>query len=431
MVTFQKPGYEKKNDALQEEIVNKYAGGAPKIKADGRLVLRLGAPAVYEVSAENVRFCASGIEVMAAEKKPLQKDEVCRRMEKTGDTPFCMEHLSIEMDEPVFLPNGALNQLRRDALEGLKTAMLSPYFRENKDCQPKIKSGLQTDEAAQNAPGFAALTENRAHLSAILANSHITTVYLDYAAYDLPDGLDELAEDVEFCRAAGKRVCFALPRIFREDTAAEFNRLAGALRRLPLDGFLVRNYEEIGYIRDHFMDGGATAYALVADHNLYAWNDLAGEVLAELGFSKTTVPPELNRGEIRHRDNRQSEMVVYGRCPLMTSAQCVHANTSRCDKTPTVTYLGDRYRRGFPVRNVCGACYNVVYNSLPVLLFAQLEELARAGLCRFRLDFTVEEPAEVEEVLSLMDAFADGKMQRYPGKWQDRYTNGHYKRGVE
>ena len=61
----------------------------------------------------------------------------------------------------------------------------------------------------------------------------------------------------------------------------------------------------------------------------------------------------------------------------MTSAQCVHANTRGCDKKRGLSYLKDRYQVQFPVKNFCTYCYNVVYNSLPVLLFSNLEELKK------------------------------------------------------
>lgn len=72
-------------------------------------------------------------------------------------------------------------------------------------------------------------------------------------------------------------------------------------------------------------------------------------------------------------------MMLYGYYPLMTSAQCVHANTRGCDKKRGLSYLKDRYQVQFPVKNFCTYCYNVVYNSLPVLLFSNLEELKKAG----------------------------------------------------
>jgi hypothetical protein len=57
------------------------------------------------------------------------------------------------------------------------------------------------------------------------------------------------------------------------------------------------------------------------------------------------------------------------------------------------------------------------------MLFSQKKQLMADGLRSFRLDFTVEEPAEAAEILALFDAGA--------GNWQKPYTNGHYKRGVE
>ncbi len=72
-------------------------------------------------------------------------------------------------------------------------------------------------------------------------------------------------------------------------------------------------------------------------------------------------------------------MVLYGYLPLMTSAQCVHANTGRCDKRPQITYLKDRYGKYFPVKNNCMDCYNTVYNTTPLLLFASEPELLAAG----------------------------------------------------
>ena len=124
-------------------------------------------------------------------------------------------------------------------------------------------------------------------------------------------------------------------------------------------------------------------------------------------------------------------MMLYGYYPLMTSAQCVHANTRGCDKKRGLSYLKDRYQVQFPVKNFCTYCYNVVYNSLPVLLFSNLEELKKAGIRDFRMDFTMESAKETKAILKLYEGFADGSRRQYPKEWENRYTNGHYKRGVE
>ena len=131
---------------------------------------------------------------------------------------------------------------------------------------------------------------------------------------------------------------------------------------------------------------------------------------------------ELNQKEIRNRDNSNSEMVIYGYYPLMTTAGCVHKNTLSCDKKTQITYLKDRYNVLFPVKNYCKDCYNIVYNSVPVCLFSEVSKLRENGVLNFRYDFTIESGAEVDNILNL---FNEGKGQNII------CTKGHYKRGVE
>lgn len=436
MVTFVKPSYAKTNEALQNEIVDRFVEREDKISANGSLTLHLGQAAVYALTSGTHTIQVTGNEVLAAQKKPLSADDVKIRMAKTGDTPFVMDEIHIAMDENVFLPVGALNQLRREATERLLNAMLSSYRRNevSQDCEPaanrKEKSEHATDASeyatADKEPRYSCLIENRALLSEILNRDRIDRVYLDFGAYRWNHFPKELSEDIDAIRAAGKEAYFALPRIFRAKASDLFDRYKEAWKNLATDGVLVRNYEELSSADVYF---GETD--IVIDHNLYTYNDRASGFFDDMKISENTVPLELNRKEILHRDNTKSAMVVYGYYPLMTTAPCVHANTRGCDKKPGLCFLKDRYKVEFPVRNYCDACYNVVYNSLPVMLFANMRELKESGMREFRADFTIETRSEAKKVLDLMEAFADGKQSEYPKEWKDRYTNGHYKRGVE
>lgn len=73
----------------------------------------------------------------------------------------------------------------------------------------------------------------------------------------------------------------------------------------------------------------------------------------------------------------------------------------------------------------------MVYNSLPLVLFTALEELQRNHISNVRLDFTLETSGQVQEILSVFGEFLEKKRSAYPDAWQNHYTNGHYKRGVE
>ena len=69
--------------------------------------------------------------------------------------------------------------------------------------------------------------------------------------------------------------------------------------------------------------------------------------------------------------------------------------------------------------------------NVSLLLFSALEELKKSGISVFRLDFTVETAEETKNVLDLFSDILYGRTDKYPDYWQNRYTNGHYKRGVE
>ena len=157
---------------------------------------------------------------------------------------------------------------------------------------------------------------------------------------------------------------------------------------------------------------------------MYTYNDFAVRAFIESGVDGITVPVELNSKEIMNRDNSRSEIIIYGYYPLMTTAGCVHKNSTACDKKPQLLYLRDRYNKDFPVKNNCNACYNTIYNSLPTMLFKQEKILAKNGINSFRFNFTIESQEEIKNIINI---YKHGDMI----KSSIESTNGHYKRGVE
>ena len=309
----------------------------------------------------------------------------------------------------------------------LQKEMLKPYQRQE---HPQKTAGEKFPEACEKREKrkerVFAVTGERRQLAPVLESSCVTSVCLDMEAYDRSTIMEELKEDANAVMQKDKEVYLAMPRIFRAGTAEWVRQILPDIKRMGFAGVLVRNYEELALAKETFFGS-----EIITDHNLYCYNDQAVRAFAGQGVTKNTVPLELNRSEIKRRYNEESMMMLYGYYPLMTSAQCVHANTRGCDKKRGLSYLKDRYQVQFPVKNFCTYCYNVVYNSLPVLLFSNLEELKKAGIRDFRMDFTMESAKETKAILKLYEEFADGSRRQYPKEWENRYTNGHYKRGVE
>ena len=415
MVTYVKPNF-----------VSNAAEPSPekrKLSIEGELVLREGEPGSLTVKRGDVTYKASIEPVSAALKAPLDKKAAIDRINKTGDTDFEFSHIKAQIGENVFVPNGALNKLRRDAISGLCDKLLKKYYRDDARyadissmCElPEhvVKSDAAHEDGAVNARDYTTICScmTRAQLDTLISYDCFDVFYLDFDMYDRNTLIQQFADDVKCLTKRNKKVYLMLPTIFRADSSDYFVSIAKELDKVSFEGFVVKNYEEL-YLTENLFTGKN----VILDHNMYTFNDVSKSAFFEHGVSGDTVPLELNSREIMHRNNIGSQMIVYGYYPLMTTANCVHKNTKGCDKKQKLIYLKDRYNKSFAVCNNCKECYNTIYNSLPTMLIKNISKLKEAGIRSFRYSFTIETPKQIKAVM-------DDKVAEY--------TNGHYKRGVE
>lgn len=412
MVTYVKPNF-----------VSNAAEPSPekrKLSIEGELVLREGEPGSITVKRGDVTYKASIEPVSAALKAPLDKKAAIDRINKTGDTDFEFSHIKAQIGENVFVPNGALNKLRRDAISGLCDKLLKKYYRNDAryadmsrlTALPElvVKSDAAHDEAINDYTTICSCM-TRAQLDTLIGYECFDVFYLDFDMYDRKTLIQQFADDVKSLTKQNKKVYLMMPTIFRADSSDYFVSIAKELDKVSFEGFVVKNYEEL-YLTENLFTGKK----VILDHNMYTFNDVSKSAFFEHGVSGDTVPLELNSKEIMHRNNIGSQMIVYGYYPLMTTANCVHKNTKGCDKKQKLIYLKDRYNKSFAVCNNCKECYNTIYNSLPTMLTKNIGKLKEAGIRSFRYSFTIETPKQIKAVM-------DDKVAEY--------TNGHYKRGVE
>lgn len=411
MVTYVKPNFVSNAEEPSPE--------KRKLSIEGELVLREGEPGSLTVKRGDVTYKASIEPVSAALKAPLDKKAAIDRINKTGDTDFEFSHIKAQIGENVFVPNGALNKLRRDAISGLCDKLLKEYYRDDaryvdiSSLSKLPEHAIKSDAAHETINDYTTICScmTRAQLDTLVTYDCFDVFYLDFDMYDRKTLIQQFTDDVQSLAKRNKKVYLMLPTIFRADSSDYFVSIAKELDKVSFDGFVVKNYEEL-YLADNLFTGKK----IILDHNMYTFNDTAKSAFFEHGVSGDTVPLELNSREIMHRNNTGSQMIVYGYYPLMTTANCVHKNTKGCDKKQKIIYLKDRYNKSFAVCNNCKECYNTIYNSLPTMLTKNISKLKEAGIRSFRYSFTIETPKQIKAVM-------DDKVAEY--------TNGHYKRGVE
>lgn len=447
MLSGESASHNKSEGVLQDNIRREYVDTELKEKIKGKLILNKECPAKIEVQYGKIKVSYQGDMVLVAQNRPLTEEVVTEKITKTGNTPFVFENLEVTMDDDIFMPVNQLNQLRRGALEALEEALLKPYERtlpelvetssaetdrqttgnaiKEKQISGQSLSQTSGQQSAGSSTEVRVLIEDAEQLPAVLKADFVDTVYLDCMLYTRENLIRMLGEDIDRVHASGKKAFYVFPFIFRQQTSLFYEKIMPELKKLPLDGIMVRSLDEIAFIKEW----GNENWQMVSDSNLYTYSNEAAEYFYRLGMIQDTIPVELNRKEILRRENSRSEIIIYGRLPLMITAQCIHKNTLGCMHQPKVLNLKDRYSVYFPVKNFCSECYNVIYNSLPVCLFKEDVTVKKIAPAAVRLSFTTETEEETEQILTIYgDIYKNGGIL---GQMPMECTNGHFKRGVE
>jgi len=162
---------------------------------------------------------------------------------------------------------------------------------------------------------------------------------------------------------------------------------------------------------------------LRADFGMNAFNSYSLDVLNNMGFLSATASFELRLSQIKDMAKPlDTELIIYGRLPLMVTEQCIIKESSGRCTCQTPAQMSDRMGSVFPVVKEFG-CRNVIYNAHKLYLADKKDDLYSAGLWGLRMMFTTESARECVEVTRGHMGLSDYK--------PNVLTRGLYYRGVD
>ena len=427
--------YRTKSEQLLRKLREAYVEQEQKIKINGVLKISAWEPAMLELHCGTVRVEVRSEEIaQPAESRPVDAAAARKQIEKTGNTMCTFEQLTVLVEDGLFFPLRALNELRRQGIEALTEKLLGRYRRSG---QPQQEHGELTradvEEALLKQKGMqlTVSVQTLDQLEAVVRQpGEIAGVYVDLLVagtgrYRIDTG--KLRALVQRIKEAGLSCWLNFPPVFRAQDRSLLELEAMQALLLEFDGFLLHTLDELGYVQLRGRDG----QIWIGDDTFYAYNDKASGFLVQEGIGRRTLPAELNFKELMRLcsagSDGETELVVYGRQALMHSAQCVTKNTSSCTQIPKCGYLKDRKSAEFPVVNRCVTCCNTIYNSVPLDLTGCQKEIETLAPDFVRAAFTVESGEETAAVLRRL------KQWRITGQALDGQegTRGHFRRGVE
>ncbi len=374
---------------LYDEAARRFAIGkeAPLVPVSMHFTARLDTGAV--LSANGVSAAAP---VEKAVKRVALPEQVEKSLCKTGNTPFYVEHLRMDMEDGLSLPASLLNGLRRDALNLLLARRAAPPSRDWMDIVP------QEDKPAGIAKGFLGFTASvrTREQAEALRGLGLETVYAPLKV------------------AAKTGLPAILPRVFSDREQPEIEMLLGEAMSRGTGTVLIGNIGQAALAR-------RMGLKIRGDFGLNAFNTRTLYALSELGVQRQTLSFEARLAQIRDMEGTlETEVIAYGYLPLMVFENCVirREHNGECACKNGVTYLSDRKGTRFAVLPEYG-CRNTLLNSLPLCL---RDDFGRLGVATARLMFTLEPP---EECARIAKAFISG------APLEGGFTRGLYKRGVE
>ena len=428
MLTLKEQEFRAENEALTERIRSSFIRQELKVPVKLSYEVSEGMPLQLTASfpggsgSETISV-SSGVSAAHASGKPMDAEAIEKQLKKLGNTDYTASSITGKIHGAVFLPVSVLNEVRRKLVYEMDQALDSHYRRteeESREKEAELSRNPAIHEEERQVPLLSVRVSAREQLKALNAMRDVSEVILESTIAE-PSEYRDICEKL---KAQGTLPFLAYPQIFREKAADFFQEHLQEIREAGFSGFLIRSLDGLDFVKQHSLPG-----LLYGDHTLYGTNSAARSLLFSQGFSRLTLPLELNFGELIKLKPEGSAIVVYGRIPMMVSAGCIRNTAFGCDKKPHLLTLRDRMGNRMPVINDCRYCLNTILNSRPISLLSEREAVLRLQPASLRLDFTVESASEVADVYERFRAvYLDGSTQEEPYL---TYTKGHFRRGVE
>lgn len=322
-----------------------------------------------------------------ANNKPLTSERLIEQLSKLGQTPFEALNVDVKIDDGIIIPIGEINALRREAVEELMKK------RADKKERRKIDCSLGVESKTVSKPILSAKVRNIIQAIACI-NGGIKRIYAPYEVIREISGDIELVQIMPPIEKEGKNT----PEIISECVMIN----------------------SLGQLEDN-------QKKYYADYRFNVFNSKSLDALNNL--SCVTLSPELTINEIKViKKPVDTELIVYGRIPLMTFENCPVKAHSKCDGQKVYNELVDRKNERFPL--MCGVgCFCELLNSKPIFMADKISDLLDMDISFLRLDFTIEDEEECKKIIDTYQMALDGK-EVNPLK-ENTFTRGHFYRKTD
>ena len=293
-----------------------------KVNLNCKMIVKRNQPVELYVSDSNsheVKITSDIIPVEAI-NAPLTQERLIVQLSKTNNTPFHFENIEIDLEDGLYIQGiSAINELRRQALAQYEV-LLVQSFRRNLEL-PRLDIN-STENASTNKKISVLLNILNQNFDYTQLHG-IDKVYIPLKYFVLKDFKNVVAELTE-----NFETYIYMPTIMRNNYHKIIsNNLPNILDQYKIKGFVLSNIGNIELLNDY-----KNKYEFIYNYTLNVFNNLTIAELADASKTTVTLSPELNKSDLQTfaRTSCSTELIVYGRTPLMNSNYCLLGKSNKC-----------------------------------------------------------------------------------------------------
>ena len=411
--------YKMSDKKLYDELKEDLKLYKKKISLALEVEFKVNAPLVLKTKFNGKEYKVYGENVEVATNAPMTRERVEDSLKKSGEIPYKFDQIVFDTFDDGFMKIASINNLRRELFEKILKEEVSSHRNRRIQENAKIKNVKSNEDLGYI---YSCITKDQ--LKVLIENKSAQNIALDIFFSRQKNALnkDDLKKFHEQ-NLKNKNIYLKIPNIIK----GEFNNIVKTIEELMpfIKGIITSNVGIIRIYKDKLF--------IIGDYKLNIFNREAAEFYAE-DVDVPCLSLELNRKEIKEmmkNINCKIGVNIYGNTELMVSEYCPVGSTfggkaskKECNGVCMKDNfkLIDRMNENFSV--LCdNNCRSHILNSVPTNLIEQVEELKSFNITNFRVDFKDESYEEVNDILN--------KIAKGGKNENKKYSQGHYRRGVE
>lgn len=363
----------------------------------------------------NLKYTSDVIPI-TAKNRPIDKDSIISKISKTNTTPYTFQNISIDLDDNLFIPKiSSLNDLRRNILSMVEQYILNTIKRGtlNTTFSTHISSMLQ-----HSSPPKISLLLNILNDKFDYSNlNQVDSLYIPLK-YFCNKKFDKLLKDL----SNKFNLYIYMPTIVKSNYSnlLSFN-LESTLTNFDIKGFVISNICNIKFL-ENLLKPIDTDLDIIANYTFNIYNSNTINEFKKLGVSRYTISPELNRNMITNLCSDgilPSELIVYGKTPLINMNYCPLGETDKCYPTCTQKCLSDN---SYFLKDRLNMKFTIIPDNIQTVTTIFNSKITSIYPNEFNIDFARIDILDenIDEINNIITTVRNN--QRFEG---NNYTNGN------